>query len=153
MEEVEQLWSDSGNTVVRWRSVMVQVRRGALSMEGVEGIGRAAQAARAAMSGKMGALLILETTAEVPTPDVRDRQRDVLKSLMADERLHISSAVLGEGIAASMRRTVVRAIITGNPRVKVFSSVDDAVKHLAGTLGLPAAELGVVAEKVRAGSR
>jgi hypothetical protein len=128
------LLNDGDNTVAMLRNVFIQVRRGTQTLASVQRIAEVAMRCQRELDGPMGALLVLEDSAVVPEADVREVQWALVRRFVEDPRLQVCGAVMGDGVGAMLKRTVTRAMLLGNPRVRVFSTPQEAIQALARTV-------------------
>ena len=136
------------------RSIVLQVRRGALTLATLES---AASVLRGAtVSGRpLGALLVVEAGAPLPGGDVREVQRVLLRDLGAHEHVRVAPVILGDDVTAALQRSAGRLVAVGNPRVQRFETIPSAAGWLASELtglGAPlsSTELVLAVEQLRA---
>lgn len=154
MESAEILVQEEGNLVARYRNVLIQIRSGAMTASVLDRIENGALLMRASSGGPVGAIAILEEGASLAGPAVRNRQMEVLRSLLSDPRTHLSSVVLGDSIGTRALRTFMRLALLGKPRVHAAATVDEAIDWLCKRLGTPTrAELRAAIATVRAKAR
>lgn len=150
-EEFEVTLEAPGNLVARFRNVLIQVRTGTMTMRMLDDIERSGRLMRAAAPhGRVGAVIIVEETADVPEASVRKRQRDVLRDMTAHSQTYLAGAICGGGVKTSLLRTLTRAITGGMERIYSARSPEDAVEWLADKLeSLSAVELGRAVDRAR----
>jgi hypothetical protein len=133
---------DGDNFVASYKSVILQVRRGAMTLPVVEQMGSLLRLLRARQRSQAGALLaVLEESAELPTAAVRTRQVALLRELLTHERSW-AATVVAEGTAkGALLRTFMRLLALGHPRVGVFATGPEAGAWLEERVHLPSAEI------------
>ena len=133
---------DGDHFVASYKSVLLQIRRGAMTMPVLDQMESLLRILRARQRGKEGALLaVLEESAELSSGAVRTRQMSLIRELLTHERSW-AATVVAEGTAkGSLLRTFMRLLALGHPRVGVFGSPRDAGAWLEARLHVPAGEI------------
>jgi len=149
MEALQVHHQDEHNVVASWRNVFVQLRRGRLTGPDVERFTHLALALRERIPGAAGAFLLVEQSAVVPEEDARVLQRNFIRRLASDTKMHVASVIEGDGVQTMLKRTVARTLIVANPRVKIFATVDPAVAYLAPQVGHTAFEINGLLRQLR----
>ena len=126
----EILLRSAGNALVRAGTVLVQVRSAALTDEALTRLEQAVLAQRAASRGKLGAIAVIEETAELLSPTLRERQKTVIRGLLDDPRTYAALVVEGDGIKAGLFRTLARAVGRGNTRMRIVATQDEGIAWL-----------------------
>lgn len=131
-------------------SVMVQVRRGVMTMELLEAIAGFARASRVIHRGVMASLSILEEGAPMPAPEVRKRQGEIILSLLSDPSARNALVICGQGTLDAVRRATMR--VTSQPKasqVRLFETPALAVGWLSQGAGVESAALLALVERLR----
>ena len=146
MRDSEVLWTAPGHVTARWHNVFIQVRSGALTFEALDAIETGARLTRAQLKRAIpyGAMIVILAGAPAVQGEVAVRQRELLQTLNADERLHVAVALEGEGPAVVMKRVLARAAMRSKRR-HICVSVQDAAHLLLGDLGATDGEAALVA--------
>jgi hypothetical protein len=149
---VEIIATDADNTIGWMANVFVQVRTGRMTIDSVKRLESAARLLRVRSSGPVGAIAVLESTADVVPSGVREAQRDAVTSLMQDPRTFMTATIAGEGVKATLLRSVSRFVAPKMPRVHTAPNLFHATEWLAKSLGgeHSASELLALVEHVRA---
>ncbi len=151
MESIEVLVRDSGNLLARYRNVVLQVRTGEMTLPMLQRIESAALLARAATSGNVGAVAIIEEGAVLASADIRAEQAAVVRRLLRDPRTHFVTVVVGQSVGTRAINTVMRLLLLGVPRLRSMGRIDEAIEWLAPKLGnVTPSELRRVIEDARA---
>lgn len=152
---VEIIATDADNTIAWMANVFVQVRTGRMTIEAVKRLESTARLLRVRSSGPVGAIAVLESTADVVSSEVRDAQREAVSSLMQDPRTFMTAAIAGDGVKATLLRSVTRFVAPKMPRVHNALNLHHATEWLAKSLGgeHSASELLALVEHVRAVAR
>ncbi|MEC7526127.1 MAG: hypothetical protein VYE22_39965 [Myxococcota bacterium] len=148
-EQVTVHVCDEDTVLARWENVLVQVRRGPMTEATLSQVASIVRSVNARYDGPSGALSIIEPEAPVSSLEMRRRQSQVIGDLMRDGRNHVAVVTPGEGVGASLARSVARLLIRGNKRIAVLATLDEAIGWLAPQLGRTDAELGALAEFAR----
>lgn len=150
-EALEVLFSDSDNTIARSKHVMFQVRVGTMTHQRLAAIEQAVRLSRAQRGGVLGAMIVMEDTAEVPPPDVRAAQRALVEDLLADSEVRVGIVIPGQGVKSMLLRTVLRTGFAWSSTVKIGATVEEAARWIAeGSKGaLQVAALAALGDKVR----
>jgi hypothetical protein len=149
---VEIIATDPDNTIGWMANVFVQVRTGRMTIDAVKRLESTARLLRVRSSGPVGAIAVLENSAEVVSTEVRDAQRDAVTSLMQDPRTFMTAVIAGEGVKATLLRSVTRFVAPKMPRLHNALNLFHATEWLAKSLGgeHTASELLALVEHVRA---
>jgi hypothetical protein len=131
VSEPSVIYRDEGNYVVVWENVLIHVRTGDLTLAALDAIEPAVHLARAQMKPPYGALGVQEPSAEMPSPDVRKRQRALFEGMLTAKGTFVVLVVLGDGVGAIARRTVFRTLLFRRKEVAVFDDVASAASWLA----------------------
>jgi hypothetical protein len=148
----EQLFLDADHAVVFANPVVVQVRRGPMTLASLEKIDRAMRDARArhlAPGARTAAIAVLEEGAPVMGDDVRARQRKAVEGQLEGVDARLAVMVVGDGVGAMMQRTVARGVLFANARVKAVKTAAEAAAWVAPHVGAPAAEVAALIDRVR----
>jgi hypothetical protein len=150
-DALEVLFSDSDNTIARSKDVMFQVRVGTMTHQRLAAIEQAVRLSRAQHGGVLGALIVMEDTAEVPPPDVRVAQRALVEDLLAESGVRVGIVIPGRGVKSMLLRTVLRTGFAWSRTVKISSTVEEGAQWIAeGSNGaLQTAALAALGERVR----
>ncbi len=150
-EDFEVTLETPGNLVARFRNVLIQVRTGTMTMRMIDDIERSGRLMRAAAPrGNVGAIVIVEETAEVPDAGVRKRQRNVLRDMTTHSQTFLAGAICGGSVKTSLLRTVTRAVTRGMERIYSARTPEAAVEWMADKLGnVSAVELGRAVDYAR----
>lgn len=149
---VEIIATDADNTIAWMANVFVQVRTGRMTIDAVKRLESTARLLRVRSSGPVGAIAVLENSADVVSTAVRDAQRDAITRLMQDPRTFMTAVIAGEGVKATLLRSVARFVVPRMPRLHNALNVFHATEWLAKSLGgeHSASELLALVEHVRA---
>ncbi len=152
---VEIISTDADNTIAWMSNVFVQVRTGKMTIDAVKRLESAARLLRVRSSGPVGAIAVLENGAEVVSGKVRDAQRGAVMSLMQDPRTFMTAVIAGDGVKATLLRSVTRFVAPKMPRLHSAVDLIHASEWLAKALGgeHSASELLALVEHVRAVAR
>ena len=136
-----------------YKAVMLQVRRGPLTLSMLDKIESFVRSVRAREGG--GAYVgVLEETAEVASGPVRQRQTALYKELLTHERSWAVTIVAAAGPRAALLRTMMRVVAFANPRLAIVDRPIDAGRWLETHLKVPAREIAAYIEwgRTRRGS-
>ena len=148
--DVHVMWKTPKHVFVRRDNLVVQVRGEELTLEALEAHETGLLLARAQIrSSAFGALLVIEADAPAPTGEVAKRQREIVGSFGADERIHVCIVFEGSSTTVALKRTLARALFRGERR-HIASSVRDGARWLSPALGIPADEIVAFVESQRA---
>jgi len=152
---VEILATDADNTIAWMANVFIQVRTGKMTIEAVKRLESTARLLRVRSVGNVGAIAVLENGAEMVTSQVRDVQREAVTSLMSDPRTYMTAVIAGDGVRATLLRSVTRFGAPKMPRLHSARNVREACEWLAKSLGggHSTSELLSLVEYVRAIAR
>lgn len=135
--ELQVLLEYVGGRFVRWRDVFVQVRWGTLTVVALERMLDVFRSASLTRPGKRFAIFVIEPDANVPTAEVRARQKEVLAELGAAGRLFGIVVIEGQGLLAHLGRA---NMATMSPETLVVGDVGEASRILARERGTDDAE-------------
>lgn len=149
---VEIIASDADNTIAWMANVFVQVRTGRMTVDAVQRLESTARLLRVRTTGPVGAIAVLESSAEVVSNEVRDAQREAVIRLMQDPRTFMTAVIAGAGVKATLLRSVTRFVAPKMPRLHSALNLFHATEWLAKALGgdHSASELLALVEHVRA---
>ena len=132
--------STPDNFLASYKSVLLQVRRGPLTLPVLDRIESIVRSLRAREGG--GAFIgVLEETADVASGEVRGRQMALFKELLRHPRSFAATVVPNETAKGSLLRTLMRMIAFANPRLGIFGTSIEAGRWLEKRVKLPALEL------------
>lgn len=133
---------DGDHFVASYRSVLLQIRRGAMTLPVLEQMESLLRILRARQRGKEGALLaVLEESAELSSGPVRARQTALIRELLGHERSWAATIVAGGTAKSALLRTFMRLLALGHPRAGVFGNPREAGAWLEARVNVPGAEL------------
>jgi hypothetical protein len=125
-----------------YKNVILQIRRGVMTLAALEQVVSIVRLARARLRGKGGALIgVIEESAELSSGAVRARQKELLRNLLEHERSWAATIVDQSTVKGALLRTSLRLLVLGHARTGVFGTPLDAGTWLASRVNLPAAEL------------
>jgi hypothetical protein len=131
---VEYLIRGNDMVFALWRKrVVVQVRRGELTAAALSKL-RDDALAIAKQDTPLGALLVVEDGAPIPSAEARPLQRALVTDMLAYESVRIATVTLGTDISAAMARSAGRMVTRSSPRLAAFDTVPPAVLWLAQQL-------------------
>ncbi len=132
--------------------LLVQVRRGVMTVESLAQIERRVREVRARFTAgrRVGMVSLLEPNAAVASNEVRVRQRALIEAMMEGLDARVVVAVMGDGVSSMLQRSVVRGLLFANPRVRVAKSPEDGGAWLAPHLGVTGAQIVSAIQRVRA---
>jgi hypothetical protein len=133
-KRVEVHVHDAHNVVASYANVLVQVRVGAMDITTLNRIESVARLLRTRHKGPVGAIGIVEESADLTDPATRARQREVMKSLLSDPRTYSAGVMPGDSVKAGLIRSFVRMILIGQPRFHVAHDLTDACVWLSERL-------------------
>jgi hypothetical protein len=134
-DTIEIVLDDGSNRVALWRNTFVQLRRGVQTTQSIDLLMGSWRAFKLRIEGDLFALFVVEANAHMVGPDVRKRQREVIKEVLSHNRLHRVVVLEGEGILADLKRVAARGL--ADSRTKIFRDVLEAAESLARTPGAP----------------
>jgi hypothetical protein len=148
---INELYRDADHALVFAAPLVVQVRRGGMTLPVLAQMDRRVREIRAAMApgARVGAAVVIEAGAAVTDDHTRAEQRRVVNALIDGVDARLAIAVLGEGISSMLQRTVARGILFANKRVRVAASPEDAAAWIAPHLELTTATVLRVVEHAR----
>ena len=130
-----------GNVLARHGSVIVQVRTGALSHEVFGALVANVRRLTPHKPGPIGMLAVIEADAEVVETEVRARQKDFVTRLLERPEVRMAVVVVGDDVAASMRRTMARMLVPSNERLRACGDVEEGCAFVGPHAGVPTAAL------------
>lgn len=138
-----EVFIDDGDIfVASYKNVILQIRRGAMTLAALEQMESLVRLLRARQRGRDGALIaVLEESAELPTGVVRTRQMAIVRELLAHERSWAATVVADGTVKSALLRTFMRLLALGHPRVGVFATALDAGTWLEKHVHLPSGEV------------
>ncbi|APR79335.1 Hypothetical protein A7982_04682 [Minicystis rosea] len=148
----EALYRDADHTLAAATPLLIQVRRGAMTLEALTIIDRRIRELRARTVGpgaRVCVVAVLEEGAPVVRDDVRVAQRRVVHSLLEGVDARMAVVVVGDGIGSTLQRTVARGIAFANPRVRIVKAPEEAATWMAPHAGATAAEVRSAVEHAR----
>jgi hypothetical protein len=125
-----------GNVLLRRDRVLVQVRSGALTAEVLGAIEITTRHLLQASKDPVGFVSILEVGAPVVEAELRARQRAVITELLTRGNTRLVAVIIGEGVGASLRRTLVRTTVLANPRIEICATPADAARVMNAHTGM-----------------
>lgn len=141
--------SEDGNLFARQDRLLVQVRRGRITIEVLDRIGAEVRAMLASVRGPTGFVAVLEPTAETVSLAVRERQRLIVKATETQGDVKMALVVVGDGIQASLSRSIARALLHRNHRLKVAHDVDGAAQWVSAHIGIHARDVVAAVQESR----
>jgi hypothetical protein len=148
--ELKILFADADNVVAHRDRLLVQYRRGALTVEVIERIATEGSLLRAGFTGQTTALLaVVAQGAPTNPPDVRERSLEVIRGFAGHPGTRIGIAVEGDDLAAIAMRTVTRGLFLGRPGMRARGTVDELAPWIAEHIGISTAEVISTVERVR----
>jgi hypothetical protein len=144
------LISNADHGIALVGNVLVQVRRGPLTLELLESVAGWGRAARLKQGGSLGLLGVIEEQAAMTTAPVRSKQNEIARSLLVDPRTRVAIVYVGDGAVAMMKRTIGRLIagsITGQRRV--FDDIPPAIAWMAAELSTDAVAIKATLDHLR----
>ena len=142
-----------GNVLATLPNVLVQVRRGALTLQDYSALASHARRLVGATKGNMAFIAIVETEAESPTAEVRARQKEFIGQMVERVDARMGVVILGNDIGATMRRTMARVLVPGHGRLRVVATVPEACGFVAAHVGLTARVLEELTNEAREAAR
>lgn len=131
-DDVEVLFENPAGRVVRFRDIFVQVRWGVLSVASLDRMQEIFRAHASKTTGKLHVLFVIEPDADVPTAEVRARQKQVLADLGDTGRLFGIVVIEGHGLLAHLGRSNMATMAPGTLCV---GDVAEAARMLARERG------------------
>ena len=139
--QLEVLVHDAASVVVLWRrTVLVQYRRGELTLDALQRIGASLRVIIAA-GRPLGALLVVEGGAPVPSESARARQRSLVQEILKHPGLRMAPVVRGDDLMAGLNRSAGRLVGMGH-KDQIFHGTEPAAG--AAWLAAQLTELGAV---------
>lgn len=149
----EVILADAEHAIAMAPPFLVQVRRGAMTLETLALIERRVRDVRArfAPRGRRVAIaIVLEEHAPVAKDEVRARQRQVVEALIEGLDARMAAIVVGDGVSSLLQRSVARGLFFANPNIRVMKSPESAAAWLGPHIGVAATDLADVIERTRA---
>jgi hypothetical protein len=131
-EDAVVLFENASGRVARVCDVYVQVRWGILTIAALDKMVDIVRAARAKTNGAIYALFVIEPGADVPTADVRARQKEVLAEIAATGPFLGIVVIEGQGLLAHLGRSNLAAT---SPETIVVDDVAEAARIVARERG------------------
>lgn len=132
------LSKDARQCVARWNNVLIQVRRGELTLEGLADLQRHLTSMALRHTGPKGVFGVMEPGAPIPSQEVRAAQMAVYRTALSSEGGWFGVVVIPpEGVAAPLKRAVVSTsstqltASTGPGHMKTVSLVTEGAAWLA----------------------
>ena len=136
---VEILFESASGRVARIGDVYVQVRWGVLTIAALDEMAKIVKGARARASGTVYALFVIEPGADVPTAEVRARQKAVLAEIGSGGPFLGVVVIEGQGLLAHLGRS---NMATMSPETLCVDDVAEGARLIARDRGTDdAAEL------------
>ncbi|HEY1101719.1 MAG TPA: hypothetical protein VGF99_22455 [Myxococcota bacterium] len=137
---LETLFHDrNGNAFGRLDDrLFVQARTGVLTMATLEAADDNLK--KRPLLGVGGALAVVNGDAGIMPADIRARQMEFLKGLLAGGSWMVT-VVRGETVHASTMRSLGRMMLLGQQRLRHMADVGEAARFLGGVLDLDAARI------------
>lgn len=129
---LEVFRSDQDNYVASYKNVFVQVRTGKVTRQVVDHIEALIRLLLARSMGQpVGAVLIIEETAELPDAETRSIQTAAFRANFRSPRAHAAYVVIGNGPKATLLRAFGRLLAAGQARLVVFGSTEHAAQWMS----------------------
>jgi hypothetical protein len=136
-DDLQIMWKKPKHVFVRRGNLIVQIRGEEYTLEAIDAQQTGLQLARAQVrTGPIGALLVVDEGAPPTNGEVARRQRELVRSFGADERIYISLVLEGTGAGVALKRALARAVFRG-PRRNISGTVRDGARWLATATGEP----------------
>ncbi len=148
MDDIEIVLDDGGSRFAQWRNVIVQVRTGKLTLEALDLMVASWRTLKGKVQGPIYAVFIIAADADMPTAEVRARQKEVIAEIGRGGRLRSAIVIEGEGVFAHLRRTIIELTAQG---VRTFPSAEEAADALAREKGAPTRDRILAVVKVARG--
>jgi hypothetical protein len=132
--------------------LLVQVRRGAMTLAALNAIERRVREPRVrivAPGARVALVAVLEEGAPVVRDEVREEQRRVIHGMFDGIDGQIAVIVVGDGLVSTLQRTVARGMAFTTRRTRVVKTPEEAAAWVAPHLGVAAAEVRSVVERAR----
>jgi hypothetical protein len=139
----------AGNVLLRADRVLVQVRLGALTPEVLGAIEVPVRRLLQASKEPVGFIAILDESAPVADAEIRARQRSVITQLVARGNARLAVVIMGDGVGATLRRTLVRTTVLANPRVDICATPANASRIMSVHTGMPAETIADAVARAR----
>lgn len=141
MRDFELLLADEEIAFASFRNLLIQVRRGELTLDRFRRITTAVSGKRVEFRGVGGYVGVLEEGAPVVRGDVRAEQSVFFKRFSSDPRHFFGVVVEGDGVLVHLQRTIMRGLLLANPQARVGSSVREIAPFLAAKVGCASGEV------------
>ena len=142
-----------GNVLATLPSVLVQVRRGAMTLQDYGALVAHARRLVGTTKGNMAFIAVIEPEAESPSPEVRARQKEFIGQVVERLDVRMGVVILGNDISATMRRTMARVLVPGHGRLRVVATVPEACGFVAAHVGMTARALEEMTNEAREAAR
>jgi hypothetical protein len=147
---VTTLINNDDHGVAAVGNVLVQVRRGVMTLTMADSISGFARAARLLNRGPAAVLAVLEEGAPLSDPEVRKRQGELISAMLADPEGRQAVVIYGEGALASAKRMMVRHVAASRmSQLSLFADVAPAIDWLGSVLGVDTAALRATVSELR----
>ena len=127
-DDAEILFENSAGRVARIGDVYVQVRWGVLTIAALDEMAKIVRAARAKEPGAVYALFVIEPGADVPTAEVRARQKELLAEIGSSGPFLGIVVIEGQGLLAHLARS---NMATASPETLCVDDVAQGARVLA----------------------
>lgn len=145
-EDVTILFENGAGRVARIGDIYVQVRWGVLTIAALDEMAKIVRAARASF-GSVYALFVIEPGADVPTAEVRARQKELLAEIGSSGPFLGIVVIEGQGLLAHLARS---NMATASPETLCVDDVAEGARVLARERGKDdAAEIVSAVARVR----
>lgn len=148
----EAVLCDANHAIAVAVPLLVQVRRGPMTIRDLDEIERRVREVRARLSAgqRIGLVAVLEEGVPVASEEVRLRQRRLISAMIDGLDARIAAIVVGAGIGPMLHRTIARGVLFANPRVKIGHTAEEAAAWVAPHLGASPADVTAVVQRTRA---
>ncbi len=142
-----------GNVLATLPNVLIQVRRGALTLQDFGAVVSHARRLVSTTKGNMAFIAVIEPEAEAPSAEVRARQKEFIALMVERIDVRMGVVILGNDIGATMRRTMARVLVPGHGRLRVVATIPEACGFVASHVGLTARSLEEATNEAREAAR
>ena len=127
--------NDPDNVVATYHNAMVQVRTGRMTRASLTRIESTMRLLRSRhKAGNVGLLAVVEDSAEPTDEDARERQREVIRTLLSDPRSYGAAVMPGSTTRSIMVRSFVRMLVLAQPSFHIANDVEGAARWLSDKL-------------------
>jgi hypothetical protein len=137
MEGIEIVLDDGGSRFARRRNVFVQVRTGKLTLQALDLMMASWRSWQRKIDGPIYAMFVIAADADMPTAEVRARQKEVIAEVGRGGRLRAAIVIEGQGVFAHLRRTIIELTSPGS---HCYGDVEEAASALSKEKGAPSRE-------------